>query len=482
MSLPDLIRVEGIVFPAAANGVYYTSAMRYYKYGDSNYELVWDSYETRWILNNRGVVVIHSNGYGSSGTFPFDTHVWVVPDGGETILGSLALTAINAVEVQDIYGLQGIQILGLMAAAYVQVGHIDASATDPSSPSYDSSVWQSTGFGPIGTQLVPFAGTYDGGGYEIRHLFINRPTTNYVGLFGQVENTQGVCGLWNVRLSGAVVTGKDYVGALVGQNRNTTKDCYVKNVVVSGIERVGGVGLLQAKMHHPEDVCHNVILENATINGRALVGLFSSQINMHAEDCHAIGTNIANVVTHNNLRNIGGFGATVNTGIFKRCSVVGTINIAPPTGAAETNLGGFTGRSNAGNYEDCFSRVTVNLESGSWPALTFVSDFTGKPTVAASTWRRCYAAGNQDAFFGGDLVAESVVENCFFEGTDDKNDRGAIGRTPAKMKEAAFYPGWNFRTLWKFDPAQNNGYPYLDPRKAPQSAFPGLYRSLYQKR
>ena len=37
---------------------------------------------------------------------------------------------------------------------------------------------------PIGTWSNKFTGTFDGQGYKITHLYINRPSTNYVGLFG----------------------------------------------------------------------------------------------------------------------------------------------------------------------------------------------------------------------------------------------------------------------------------------------------------
>jgi hypothetical protein len=41
-----------------------------------------------------------------------------------------------------------------------------------------------TGWQPIGTDLYPFTGTFDGQGYEISDLFIDRPDADYVGVFG----------------------------------------------------------------------------------------------------------------------------------------------------------------------------------------------------------------------------------------------------------------------------------------------------------
>ena len=48
-----------------------------------------------------------------------------------------------------------------------------------------TSGWNSgSGFSPIGNSFDKFTGTYDGQGNEILNLYINRPSTNYVGLFG----------------------------------------------------------------------------------------------------------------------------------------------------------------------------------------------------------------------------------------------------------------------------------------------------------
>ena len=40
------------------------------------------------------------------------------------------------------------------------------------------------GFSPIGNSTTKFTGSYDGGGYTIDNLFINRPSTENVGFFG----------------------------------------------------------------------------------------------------------------------------------------------------------------------------------------------------------------------------------------------------------------------------------------------------------
>ena len=69
------------------------------------------------------------------------------------------------------------------------------------------------GWQPIGTLVAAFTGTFDGQGYEIKDLFINRPGENGVGLFGVVE---GGGGIENVEMVDADVIGDHLVGILVG--------------------------------------------------------------------------------------------------------------------------------------------------------------------------------------------------------------------------------------------------------------------------
>lgn len=68
------------------------------------------------------------------------------------------------------------------------------------------------GWHPIGSMEDPFSGYYDGNGFKITHLYINRPETLDVGLFGYVDNAT----LKNVFLENVSVRGEEVVGSLAG--------------------------------------------------------------------------------------------------------------------------------------------------------------------------------------------------------------------------------------------------------------------------
>ncbi len=94
----------------------------------------------------------------------------------------------------------------------------------------------------------PFMGAFDGQGYEIRDLYIDRPDEDTVGLFGAVAGFKSVEEgiVENVGVVTAAVTGGSYVGALVGYNHivvsqpGTVNNCYATGSV-TGHDYVGGL-------------------------------------------------------------------------------------------------------------------------------------------------------------------------------------------------------------------------------------------------
>ena len=69
------------------------------------------------------------------------------------------------------------------------------------------------GWDPIGDEDTPFYATFEGNGFSIDKLFIERNTEDGVGLFGHIGE---YCVIHRVRLTNVQVTGQDRVGSLVG--------------------------------------------------------------------------------------------------------------------------------------------------------------------------------------------------------------------------------------------------------------------------
>lgn len=111
--------------------------------------------------------------------------------------------------VNNVYDLQNIG--ANLSRNYALSQNIDASITKN---------WnEGKGFDPLkdDSKNMPFSGDFDGNGFVIENLYINRPNNKKVGLFGissGFENRRNT--IENLTLRGFNITGDHYVGALAG--------------------------------------------------------------------------------------------------------------------------------------------------------------------------------------------------------------------------------------------------------------------------
>jgi len=151
-------------------------------------------------------------------------------------------------QITDVYGLQGIASSSLLTKSFVLANNIDATST---------STWNSgAGFIPIGTDgagniwngsafvapsggTLGFTGSLSGHSDTITNLTINRPSANFVGLFGVIGTTGSVS---RIGLVGGSVSGNQYVGGLGGDNGGTVTYAYATGAVSNGGYSGGLVG------------------------------------------------------------------------------------------------------------------------------------------------------------------------------------------------------------------------------------------------
>lgn len=144
----------------------------------------------------------------------------------------------NPIEISDWNDLNAVR--DDLSAHYVLVNDLDettAGYDDVAAPTAnDGAGWE-----PIGTldPLNFFTGTLDGQGYVIKNLFIDRPDSGFVGLFGIVD-IDGVVedlGMENVDVTG----GNNYTGGLIGANAGGTVSNSYSTGSVTGDNIVGGL-------------------------------------------------------------------------------------------------------------------------------------------------------------------------------------------------------------------------------------------------
>jgi hypothetical protein len=170
----------------------------------------------------------------------------------------------------------------------------------------DMSGYTGTQYNIIGTQTMPFAGTFDGNGHVVRNLtYTTTDGTGYVGMFGSVSGAIRDLGLEGVSLS----TGGSWVGGLAGDKSGTVTNCFVRGGSVSGDWAVGG-----------------------------LVG---NNQNGSIDDCYATDT------VHSAGAFSGGLVGRLWVGSLSRCYSTGAV-----TGVSY--VGGFAGWNFAASFSACF--------------------------------------------------------------------------------------------------------------------------------
>ncbi len=138
-------------------------------------------------------------------------------------------------------------------AYFIQTANIDATETNTwnvgDHDDDDETEDEAMGFSPIGDreqysarQGVYFNGSYNGDGYTISNLYINRPTESYVGLFGRPTGTSSSY-IKQIALIDADITGNNNVGTIAGESISVRiKNCYATGKVQGGSYTGGLVG------------------------------------------------------------------------------------------------------------------------------------------------------------------------------------------------------------------------------------------------
>ena len=142
-------------------------------------------------------------------------------------------------------------------------------------------------FTPIGTESHPFSGTFDGKGYTISGLNINKPSNDYIGLFGYANGAT----IKNLTLTNSTITGKEKVGGITGIAGSTKiANCLVTNSVnVSGDYYAGGVSGMSGQISG----CNSAANVSATSSyAGGIVGYINGQYSNSVDHCLYTGNNV----------------------------------------------------------------------------------------------------------------------------------------------------------------------------------------------
>jgi Secretion system C-terminal sorting domain/Ig-like domain CHU_C associated len=278
------------------------------------------------------------------------------------------------------------------------------------------------GFSPIGNNSgTPFTGKYMAYGYTIDSLYINRPSQDYVGLFGYVYGSASEINALFV--TNATVIGKDNTGILIGELSSGTVINSFTSGSVTGNNAIGGVCgfmITNASMERCES--------NAAISGVNELG-------------GVVGRTGSSSIIYSNSQ-----GTITGTGL----------------------IGGLVGRAEYTPISECYSTSNVSGDE-------YVGGLLG--VFDSETLLHCYAAGdvvgNTDV---GGLIGLNfgTVQQSFWDtqSTGQTSSQGGTGKTYFEMQTRATFTnsGWDFTNEtangssdhWKMGECNNNGYPVFN--------------------
>ena len=197
--------------------------------------------------------------------------------------------------------------------------------------------------------IYKFAGSFDGKGYEIKGLYINRTDTEYdVGLFGTVFGFDNH--FKNIVLKDFDVTGNSDVGTLIGgvyESRNfelhdislINGSVYASNHVVGGI--LGRLKVLEKSEYHFYNLFSNSSVGDSTSNFTAgFIGVVERDTDALPE----YGITISDSVNLGNVKGAAKVGGIVSeVSAAKKFTVTDVINSGSITGSSNDTSGDLFG-------------------------------------------------------------------------------------------------------------------------------------------
>ncbi len=247
---------------------------------------------------------------------------------------------------------------------YIQTANIDASAT---------SAWNAgTGWMPLGNSPDYFTGCYNGADYYITNLYINRPGSDFQGLFGLMQGSI----IENIHLVNANINGGSTTGALVASMQTSDILRCSSTGTVTGKQKTGGlVGYIITGYFFQK------CFSSCTVTGEDIVGGLVgavSGINIDLQDSYAQGSVTATKATNGY---VGGLvGRVYSSKSFTRCYSKGLVTGATPKGGL---VGDFSSSGSKNFWDTETSGVLTPTSAGTGKTTAEMKSFS---TYSGATW------------------------------------------------------------------------------------------------
>jgi hypothetical protein len=339
---------------------------------------------------------------------------------------------VIGIPVSDWYDLDAIR--DNLSGNYTLMNDLDSTTAgyeDLASPTANGG----KGWQPIGTFSPPpggngFMGTFDGQGYEIGALLINRPGEDYVGLFGSVEGAGAIQG---IGVANVTVIGGNVTGGLVGGNGGTVTYCYSTGNVTGQYDVGGLVGF----NFEEGTVSHSH--SSGSVIGDDYVGGLAGPNGGTVSYCHSTGS----VIGYDYVGGLVGFN-------FENGAVSDSYSTGSVSG--QDGVGGLVGVN--------LVIVSQSYSTGSVTGTSYVGGLVGGNVYGAMS--DCYSTGNVtgNSSVGG-LVGydrDGTVSDSFWDTqtSGQATSDGGTGKTTAEMKDITIFSGATWNIIGVANPSLRN--------------------------
>ncbi len=205
----------------------------------------------------------------------------------------------------------------------------------------------SQGWLPIEGNSVVTTLNFNGNGHTIKNLWINRPNSNYVGLFGNIA-TEGR--IYNLKLENANYVGKDYIGGIIAESSCMNLESCGFNGKISGNDKLGGIlGYCDVLENTSIINCFSrcIIAGNDQVGG--IVGYIRCEYDKAVMKSRSI--RISSCTSYNKISGNSSLGGIIGSAYTSEPAYI-YVNSCYSYNAikGKKNLGGITGFYNSYNY------------------------------------------------------------------------------------------------------------------------------------
>ncbi len=304
---------------------------------------------------------------------------------------------------------------------FILLNNLDLSADISEGESF----WNDgAGWLPIGDETAAFIGGFNGDGFSISGLYINRPSQENIGLFGHVDGAF-IEDITLLDVDIAAVSG----GAIAGLSTGDMSNCHVTGSISGNSSSASVVGGIVGQMSGSLTLCSN----QAAISGALAGGI--------AGTCE---------------------------GTIAYCANHGHVN-----GLGTQSAGGIVG-STFGSINDCYNTGEITqtetaVKSGG------ISGWHGS---TGTIYLNCYSAGQADFGITANAENTATATNCYYLDTSaaDANSYG-LALTDPELTGSTAYVGFDFNDIWTMDGELSYLYAELQAIAHPVS-LPMLIESL----